>query len=289
MADNDYYSILGVSRTATADEIKRAYRGLVRKHHPDVDKSEGAEDRFKKINQAYEVLSEPQKRQTYDQFGSAAFEGNAAGGGGQGPFGQGFGGFGGFGNGGYSYTWSSGQGGAQGFEDLDPFDILNSFFGGGRRGRPRVPTYEIVIDFMDAVKGVEREVKLEDGQTKKLKIPAGVDDGTTVRFDTFNLLVRVQPSKVFTRDGYDVIVEHEVPFTTAILGGEMEIPTLDGTIKLKVQPGTQPDTTIRLRGYGIVSPRGGGKGDQYVKYKVHVPTKLSGKAKKLVEELSREL
>lgn len=284
MADNDYYSILGVSRTATADEIKSAYRGLVRKHHPDIDKSEGAEDRFKKINQAYEVLSDVEKRRTYDQFGSAAFEGNAAGGnpGGQGPFG-------GFGNGGYSYTWSSN--GNEGFGDFDPFDVLNSMFGGGfgGRARPKKPTYQINISFDEAVSGIEKEVQLDANIKKKIKIPAGVDDGTTVRFDDFNLVVRVSPSKIFQRDGYDVVLDYDLPITTAILGGEVDVKTLDGSIKLKVHPGTQPDTTIRLRGYGIVSPRSGGKGDQYVRYKVKVPTKISGKAKKLIEELSKEL
>lgn len=284
-SQGDYYSILGVSRTATADEIKSAYRGLVRKHHPDIDKSAGAEDRFKKINQAYEVLSDPEKRRTYDQFGAAAFEGNAAGGGGYGQQGP----FGGFGNGGYSYTWSSGNN--QDFGEFDPFDILNSVFGGGFGGkaRPRKPTYQIQVDFMEAVKGVEKEVQLEGSIKKKIKIPAGVDDGTTVRFDDFNLVVRVTPSKQFQRDGYDVVLEYDLPLATAMLGGDVEVPTLDGSISLKIHPGTQPDTTIRLRGYGIVSPRSGGKGDQYVRYKVKVPTKLSGKARKLVEELSKEL
>ena len=286
MSEKDYYATLGVARTATAEEIKKAYRALVRKHHPDVDKSDGAEERFKKINQAYEVLSDPQKRQTYDQFGAVAFEGNATGGNqgaGQGPFG----GFGGFGNGGYSYTWSSGQG--QGFDDLDPFDILNSFFGGGRGGRKRTPTYEIVLSFEEAVKGTEKEVKLENGENKKIKIPAGVDDGVTVRFDTFQLLVRVQPSKIFARDGYDLIVEQEVPLTMAILGGEIEVPTMDSPIKLKIQAGLQPDATVRLRGYGVTSPRSGGKGDLYVKYRIRIPDKLSSKARRIVEELQKEL
>lgn len=289
MATNtDYYSILGVSRTATADEIKRAYRQKAREFHPDINKAPDAEQMLKKVNRAYEVLSDPQKRQTYDQFGAAAFEGNDAGGAGagQGPFGQGFGGFG---SGGYSYTWSSD--GSHGYGDFDPFDILNSVFGGGFGGRARArkPTYQIQISFDEAVKGVEKEVQLEGNILKKIKIPAGVDDGNTVRFDDFNLVVRVTPSKQFQRDGYDVILDYDLPLATAILGGDVEVPTLDGSIKLRVHPGTQPDTTIRLRGYGIKSTRGAGKGDQYVRYKVKVPTRLSGKARKLVEELSREL
>jgi DnaJ-class molecular chaperone len=293
MAGDDYYSLIGVARTATADEIKKAYRNLVRKHHPDVDKTPGAEDRFKKINQAYEVLSDPQKRQTYDQFGSAAFEGNAASGpgahSGGNPFGTGSP-FGGFGNGGFHYSYST-DGAAAGF---DPFDILDSFFGGqspfgGARGRgPRLPTYQIQITFDEAVHGVEKEVSIEN-KSRKIKIPVGVDDGTRIKFDDFNLIVSVTPSNIFQRDGYDVIVEKEIPFTLASLGGSIKVPTIDGEVELRVQPGTQPETVVRLRERGIMHTRGNARGDEYVKYKVKVPTKLSGKARKLLEDLQKEL
>lgn len=281
----DYYATLGVARTATAEEIKKAYRNKARQYHPDVNKAPDAEKMLKEINQAYEVLSDPQKRQTYDQFGSAAFEGNAAGGGygGGSPFGSGFGGFG---NGGFEYSYSGGG--------VDPFDILEQFFGGGGSpfgrsgGRARVPTYQIQISFEDAVHGSEREVSM-DGKSRKVKIPAGVDDGTRIKFDDFNLIVSVLPSSVFQRDGQDVIVEKEISFAMAATGGSVKVPTIDGEVELRVQPGTQPETVVRLRERGIKSPRGNHRGDQYVKFKVKVPTKLSNKAKKLLEELANEL
>jgi DnaJ-class molecular chaperone len=280
----DYYAALGVSKNATAEEIKKAYRQLVRKHHPDVDKSEGADKKFKEVQGAYDVLSDPQKRQTYDQFGSAAFEN---GGGNPGAGGNPFGGFGGFGNGGFQYSYQSGGG-------VDPFDILEQFFGGGGspfgggRRAPRTPTYQIQISFDDAVHGVEKEVQIE-GKGRKIKIPAGVDDGTRIKFDDFSLIVGVSPSNIFQRDGQDVIVEQAVTFMMASLGGVVKVPTIDGEVELKVQPGTQPDTVVRLRERGIPSTRGGHRGDEYVKFKVKVPTKLSGKAKKLLEELQTEL
>lgn len=277
----DYYATLGVARTATADEIKKAYRQMARKFHPDVNKAADAEKKLKEVNQAYEVLSDPQKRQTYDQFGSSAFDGNAAGS-------NNYGGnpFGGFGNGGYQYSYSSNA-------DFDPFDVLNSFFnggspfGGGRRA-PRTPTYQIQISFDEAVHGVEKEVSIE-GKSRKIKIPAGVDDGTRIKFDDFSLIVSVTPSSVFQRDGYDVVVEQEIPFILATLGGTVKVPTIDGDVELKVQPGTQPGTVIRLGGRGIKSTRGNARGDEYVKFVVKVPTKISAKAKHLIEELQKEL
>ncbi|MDQ3098572.1 MAG: DnaJ domain-containing protein [bacterium] len=277
----DYYATLGVARTATAEEIKKAYRGLVRKHHPDVDKSPDADKKFKEISNAYEVLSDAQKRQTYDQFGSSAFEGNAAGGNpygasGGSPFG-----------GGYSYQSNGG--------DFDPFDILNSFFGGGSpfggaggRRAPRTPTYQIQITFDEAVHGIEKEVSIE-GKSRKIKIPAGVDDGTRIKFDDFSLIVSVLPSPIFQRDGYDVIIEQDIPFSLATLGGAIKVPTIDGDVELKIQPGTQPGAVVRLGGRGIKSTRGNTRGDEYVKFVVKVPTKISSKAKKLIEELQREL
>ncbi len=280
----DYYGSLGVSKNATAEEIKKAYRQMARKFHPDVNKDDGAEKKLKELNQAYEVLSDPQKRQTYDQLGSSAFEGNAAGGN---PYGAGGGPFGGFGNGGYQYSYQTGGGG------VDPFDILEQFFGGaspfgGGRRSPRAPTYQIQISFDDAVHGVEKEVEIEN-KKRKIKIPAGVDDGMRIKFDDFNLIIGVAPSNIFQRDGQDVVVEKEISFMLAAMGGSIKVPTINGDVELKVQPGTQPETVIRLKERGIPSPRGGHRGDEYVKFKVKVPTKLSGKAKKLMEELQKEI
>jgi len=288
----DYYGALGVSKNATADEIKKAYRQLVRKHHPDIDKSAGADKKFKEVQSAYDILSDPQKRQTYDQFGSAAFEnggGSPNSGGGGNPFTGG--GFGGFGNSGFQYSYSNTGGSAGG---VDPFDILEQFFGGGGSpfgrsgGRARTPTYQIQITFDEAVHGVEKDVSL-DGKSRKVKIPAGVDDGTRIKFDDFSLLVSVSPSQIFQRDGQDLILEREIPFTLASLGGTIKVPTIDGDVELRIQPGTQPETVVRLRERGVKSARGNHRGDQYVKFKVKVPVKLSSKAKKLLEDLQSEM
>jgi DnaJ-class molecular chaperone len=122
-----------------------------------------------------------------------------------------------------------------------------------------------------------------------LKIPAGVNDGTQIRFSDFDLIVRVRPHHIFKRDGQDIYLEKNISYPTAVLGGTVEVLTLNGSLKLKVRPGTQSGTTVRLRGEGIVYPNTSRKGDQYVVYRVHIPEKVSGKAKKLLEELSKEL
>ncbi|KKR86781.1 MAG: Chaperone protein DnaJ [Candidatus Curtissbacteria bacterium GW2011_GWA1_41_11] len=173
MAKTDYYQVLGVSKNATDAEIKSAYRQKARKHHPDVNKAPDAEKKFKEINEAYQVLSDSQKKSAYDQFGHSAFEPGGGFGGASssagGPFGGGF----------RTYSWSSG-GGQQGGDFggfADPFDIFEAFFGGqspfGRQ--QRLPRYAINIDFMEAVLGVEKQIDIE-GKRQKIKIPAGVDD-----------------------------------------------------------------------------------------------------------------
>ncbi len=282
----DYYQLLGVSKTSTPDEIKAAYRKKALEWHPDRNKSAGAADKFKEVNKAYEVLSDPKKKEMYDQFGHDAFERNGGGsasnaGYGQGPF---------------TYTYSSNGGNPfEGFEGFsDPFEIFEQFFGfrspysGGGRRAPRRQVYQIEISFEEAVAGVEKEASV-DGKNKKLKIPAGVNDGTQIRFSDFDLIVRVRPHHIFKRDGQDIYLEKNISYPTAVLGGTVEVLTLNGSLKLKVRPGTQSGTTVRLRGEGIVYPNTSRKGDQYVVYRVHVPEKVSGKAKKILEELSKEM
>lgn len=284
MANQDYYSLLGVAKGATQDEIKKAYRKLALQYHPDRNKTKEAEEKFKEITKAYEVLSDPQKRQTYDQFGSAAFEQGGAGAGGP------FGGFGGFNQGGpFSYTYSSNGGGFDFGGFSDPFEIFEQFFGGaspfGRQERR--PVYSLQLSFMEAVKGTEKEVSIEN-KKQKIKVPAGVDSGTRMRFDTFDIVFDVTPDKKFQREGADVISNEEISFPQAVLGGELSVETVEGAVTIKIPAGTQPETLVRLRGKGVQRLRGSGKGDHYVRIKVAIPKTLSKKQKELLEEFDKE-
>ncbi|GIW61349.1 MAG: integrase [Patescibacteria group bacterium] len=286
MANLDYYQILGVPKTATQDEIKKAYRKLALEYHPDRNKSKEAEEKFKEINKAYEVLSDPQKRQMYDQYGSAAFEQGAAGG----PFG-GFGGFrqhtGRYGPFTYTYSTNGADFDFGGFSD--PFEIFEQFFGGaspfGRRERR--PVYSLTLSFMEAVKGAQKEVTI-NGKRQKIKIPPGVDDGTRIRFGDFDIVFDVVPDPRFERQGSDVISEKEITFPQAVLGDQVDVETVDGVVKIRIPPGTQPNTLIRLRGKGIPHLRGTGKGDHYVRIKVAIPRTITRRQKELLEEFQKE-
>lgn len=284
----DYYDILGVDKNATAEEIKRAYRKQALEWHPDKhpDNKEAAEKRFKEINEAYQILSDPEKRRAYDQFGHAAF---APGGGvGANPFGGGSS-FGGFGQSGpFTYTYTT-NGGAGGFDFGDPFEIFEQFFGGGSpfRQARSIPRYSITIDFMDAVRGVEKEVSI-DGKKRKIKIPAGVDEGNRIQFDDFILSINIRPHELFERDGADVYVKLEIPYSLAVLGGDIKVPTVEKEVKIKVRAGTKSGSMIRLREQGIKRLRGSGRGDQYVKLVVEVPTKLTREQRNLVNQLKKE-
>lgn len=285
MANEDFYKVLGVSKSASADEIKKAYRKLALQYHPDRNKGKESEEKFKEVNKAYEVLSDPQKRQTYDQFGSAAFEqGGPAG---QGPFGAG-GPFGGFNQQGpFSYTYTtSGPGGGFDFGGFsDPFEIFEQFFGGASPfGRAqRRTTYSLTISFMEAVKGVTKRVSL-GGKTQTIKIPAGVDDGSRIRFGDYDVVIDVTSDRRFRRQGYDVISEQEITFSQAALGDTIEVETVQGLVKIKIPSGTQPETLIRLRGKGVKMIRGSGYGDHYLRIKIVVPKNLSSKQKELLRE-----
>lgn len=290
-AKSDYYDILGVSKSASADELKKAYRKQALEWHPDrhtgADK-EAAEKRFKEINEAYQVLSDSQKRSAYDQFGHSAFSpgGGAAGFGGN-PFAGGTQG-GKYGPFTYTYTTSGGQNPFGNYDFGDPFDIFESFFGGGSPFRQQqIPRYSIDIDFMDAVKGVEKDVTI-NGKRRTIKIPAGVDEGSRIKFDDFILSINIRPHKMFERDGADIYVKVSIPYSLAALGGEIEVPTVEGDVRIKVHPGTQPETMLRLRGKGIVNVRNRGRGDQYVRISIAVPEKLNREQKSVIEELQSE-
>lgn len=279
----DYYEILGVSKGATDAQIKTAYRKQALEWHPDRNKSAGAEDQFKLINKAYETLADPQKRQTYDQVGHDAFENrggaSASGyGGQQGPF---------------SYSSYGGQGVEFDFGGADPFEIFEQFFGArspySGRNQKRRSVFSMEITFDEAVKGVEKDTVIE-GKQKKIKVPAGVDDGMRIRFSDFDIQVRVKPHPYFRREEQDIYLEKLITFPEAALGTVLEVPTIDDPVKLRVRPGTPSGTTVRLKGKGVPHPNSrGSRGDQYVIFKVHIPEKISSKAKKLIEELDKEL
>lgn len=287
----DYYDILGISKNASLDEIKAAYRRQALKWHPDRNKSPEAAEKFKEINKAYEVLSDPKKREIYDQYGESAFKPGGFPGGGpqtytyrEGPF---------------TYTYTT-TGGGFPFEDFeftgfsDPFEIFEQFFGfqspfsRGSRRQARRQVYEIELTFDEAVHGVKKEVVIK-GEQKTIKIPAGVDNDMRIRFSDFDLQVKVKPHPYFKRDGQDIYLEKEISYPLAVLGGVVEAPTIDGQVKLRVRPGTPSGTTVRLRGQGVIFPNSSRRGDQYVIFKIKVPERVSGRAKKLLEELQKEL
>ncbi|HZZ98705.1 MAG TPA: DnaJ C-terminal domain-containing protein [Candidatus Saccharimonadia bacterium] len=287
----DYYDVLGVSKTSSAAELKSAYRKKALELHPDRNKSPDAETKFKELNEAYQVLSDEQKRKTYDQFGHAAFEQGGMGGAGN-PFAGGnpFGGFQ------YSYTQSGGQGqqgnpfaGFDFGEGGDPFEVFEAFFGGnpfGGRAAKRKQRYSLTVSFREAAKGAEKTVQV-DGKQHHIKIPAGSDEGTRIRFTEFDITLEVQPDPVFKRDGYDLFIDRVIPLSSAMLGTEISVPTLDSEVKIKIRPGTQPNTMVRLREHGIQHLHGRGKGDLYIRLIVNVPSKLSRRQRELIEEFER--
>ncbi|MEK9178521.1 MAG: J domain-containing protein [Patescibacteria group bacterium] len=281
----DYYETLGLTKSASGAEIKKAYRKLALEYHPDRNKSKEAHERFKEVTKAYEVLSDPKKKQMYDQFGHAAFEQGA----GQGPFG----GFGGQNTGQYgpfTYTYTtSGNAGDFDFGGFsDPFEIFEQFFGGaspfGRASRR--PVYSLQIDFMEAVSGATKRVNVE-GKSQTVKIPPGVDNGSRVRFGDYDVLIEVRPHSKFRREGYDVITDEEISFSQAALGTDISVDTVSGSVKLKIPSGTQPNTLIRFSDKGIPHVRGSGKGDHYVRLKVKVQKGLSARQKELLREVER--
>lgn len=279
--ERDYYDILGIQKSATAAEIKSAYRKLALKYHPDKNKAKDAEEKFKEINEAYQVLSDESKRKQYDQFGHAAFQGGAAGGN---PF------AGGFRQGPFTWSYSTSTGGNpfdQGnFDFSDPFDIFEQFFGGAAGFGQRRPRYSLRISFMEAIKGVTKEIEIE-GKKHSIKVPAGANDGTRIRFQDFDISIDVGTDPRFKREGYDLFVDEKITYPTAVLGGTVIVKKIEGELKIKVRSGTQSHTMMRLRGEGVPHLRGRGKGDLYVRLIVNVPEKVSQEEKHILEELKK--
>ena len=353
----DYYEVLGVKKDATAEEIKKAYRKVTKENHPDLHPGDKAcEERFKEANEAYEVLSDEEKRKKYDQYGHAAFDPNAG-------FGGGFGGFGG------------------GFGDFS--DIFSSFgdifgFGGGSQTRnPNAPRRgenvraQLNISFEEAAFGCEKELNIPriepctdcngtgcapgttpevcpdcggSGQVRTtqrtpfgmaqtmspcskcrgtgkiihqpcktcrgmgsvrrakkmtVKVPAGIDDGQTISRQGYGnaganggpagdllISVIVRPHAIFERDGTSVLMEQNISYAQAVLGAEVEVPTLDGKVKLTIPEGTQPGAVFRLRGKGIPYLRGSGRGDQFVSVNITVPKNLTSHQKDALREFA---
>ena len=353
MAKKDYYEVLGLQKGASENDIKRAYKRLASKHHPDKNQgSKDAEEKFKEINEAYEVLGDAEKRAAYDQYGHAAFEqGGGAGGGGFGGFGGGFG----------------------GFEDIFSEMFGGGFGGGGRRQRVVRGDdlrYDIEITLEEAVKGCKKDIRLSTlaecdtchgsgaekdskvetcphchgsgrirrqqgffvsesvcptchGSGKKIekpcrschgegrvhkkenlsvKIPAGVDTGNQLRLagkgaagengapaGDLYVVIHVREHNIFERDGNNLYCEVPISFATAALGGEIEVPTLDGRVKLKIPAETQTGKLFRMRGKGVASTRSGYAGDLICRIVVETPVNLTSEQKELLQKLEESL
>lgn len=287
MAKRDYYDILGVPRNASDDEIKKAYRKLAIKYHPDKNPGDKeAEAKFKEISEAHEILSDKQKRARYDQFGHAGVGGNAGGGN---PFAGGNYNFNG-----QSFNFDFGAGGG-----LD--DILGSIFGfgGGQRRPARGTDYRttVVLNFEEAVFGVTKIITA-DGKELKVKIPAGIDDGMSIRLTgkggaapkggtkgDLYVSVRVKPHKHLTREGSIILSEKTISMVDAALGTEVDVETVDGNVRMKVPAGTQSGTPFKLSGHGVPLMRSDGdRGPHIVTIIVETPKNLSKRQKELLEE-----
>jgi curved DNA-binding protein len=292
----DYYKTLGVAKNASLKEIKTAYRKLARQWHPDVNptKKKEAEERFKDISEAYEVLSDPEKRKTYDSLGNdwqqraRDFQGGAHYGGQPVDGGIQFD-FGDLGEGGFSEFFQSIFGGSGG--------------GFGTRTRRALRGQdiesEIELSLRDAYAGGKRHLTLSTGKSLEVTIPAGVRDGQRIRLAGLGgagtgggqsgdlyLLVRITADPTFTRQGDDLYEEHRTNIYTLVLGGEATVPTMTGRIKVKVPPASQNGRKLRIPGKGMPKLRGGGFGDLYVTLVAHVPTNLSDRERELFQQLA---
>ncbi len=298
----DYYKILGVEKSASEKDIKQAYRKLARKHHPDVNPGDkSAEEKFKEVSEAYEVLSDKEKRAKYDQFGQYWQVAGQPGAGGAPPPGWGQGG-------GFNFDFGDAEGFQGGFENL--FDLLFSQERGGAgtrtqsgRGRGWYPTrgrdveYEMQVTLEEAFSGANKAFNL-NGRRIEVKIPKGVRDGSRIRLvgqgepgkgtesgDLF-LIVKMRPHAKYERKDDDLYVDVPVPYTTAALGGQVSVTTLSGKLNMKVPAGTSSGQTYRLTGQGMPHLKGGGSGDLFARAKITVPKTLSPREKELLTELA---
>jgi DnaJ-class molecular chaperone len=284
----DYYEVLGVDRGASQKEIQSAFRKLARKLHPDVNPADkDAERRFKEVSEAHDVLSDPEKRKLYDRFGD---DWQAAAAAGMDPDQAPFGGH--RGRGPRSQVTIDpetledllgGMGGARaGFGDL-----FGSFFHrGGASAQPVEAEGVIQVTLAEAFRGTTRQVDMPDGRRLEVKVPPGVQDGTVLRVPGLRARVQVTRDGLFEREGRDLRVPVTVPLKTALLGGEVDVPTLRGTrVKLNVPAETQNGTRLRLRGLGMPDPKGGQPGDLYAEVRVRLPLPMDEATRRWAEGL----
>ena len=308
MAYIDYYKILGVDKNASQDDVKKAFRKLARKYHPDLNPNDpSAKDKFQEINEANEVLSDPEKRKKYDEYGehwkhADEFEAQKKA---RQHAGAGGGGFSGFGGDGGSYWYSSdgegfSGGDAGGFSDF--FESMFGHRGGGGRGgsgfRGQDFNAELHLSLRDAAQ-THKQVLNVNGKQVRITIPAGVADGQVIKLKGYGgeginggpagdlyITFRIAEDPVFKRLGDDLYVDVEVDLYTAVLGGEKVVDTLEGKVKLKIKPETQNGTKVRLKGKGFpIYKKEGQFGDLIVTYSVKIPTSLTDRQKELFREL----
>lgn len=306
MAKKDFYSLLNVSRTATADEIKKAYRKLAMQFHPDKNPGDKkSEEKFKEISEAYDTLSDQKKRDMYDRFGHAGAQGGFGGGDGN-PFG----GAGGFGGGGGAGP------GADNFQDIFG-DVFGDIFGGARgpgggQQRSRRPTkgadlrYTLNIAFEESALGCEKVISFmrqrgnkEESAKLSVNVPAGVKEGQRLKLANegdagsagpagdLYVIINIQDHPLFKRNENDVTLDLPITYTDAILGTSIEVPTLTGKAMIRIPAGTHTGQTFRLKGKGFPKIGGFGSGDMLVKILVDTPANLTSKQKELIEELAK--
>ncbi len=292
----DYYKTLGVEKTATADEIKKAFRKKAHKYHP--DKKTGDETKFKEVNEAFQVIGDETKRKQYDQFGSGFNQQGGPGGAGNWEDMMRQAQRGGFGGGAHFNM-----------DGVDLGDIFGEMFGfGGNPNRPRKGAdvqVDVEITLEEAISGLDKEIHFfvqgQNGREERkftIAIPAGIDNGQSIRAsgkggpgtnggpqgDVY-VLVRIKPDSRFVRQGADIFTELKISYPQAVMGDTVEIETIDGQKKMVVPNGTLSHQQIRLKGYGMPKLHGRGKGDQYVRVIIDVPKKVNKKLKKLLEEM----
>lgn len=284
----DYYKILGVEKSASEEDIKRAFRKLAHQHHP--DKKSGDEAKFKEVNEAYTVLSDREKRRQYDSFGSSF-----------GSAGNNWGGGQGFNSSDFGFDFSNFS--QTGFDSGDLGDILSSIFGGKRVRRGRDIAVDIELSFHESIFGSERKVVINSKLVKQkevvIKTPPGIDEGQMMRMSSMGevieggvpgdlyVKVHVRRHPTLRKEGYNLVMDLDIKLSEALLGAEKRIGTLDGEIVLKVPSGTNFGTILRVKGKGVPTSESR-RGDLYVRIKIALPDKLSKEAKKLIEELKKE-